>query len=286
MTTDSLPQVALLERTLNTLAARTGFPVAFGGFADSRGTMLTSFSGTRTGALRGLVIQPGQGLGGLALARRELTATGSYHQSPDIIHSYDREIGVEGIITLLAIPVVVDNQVRALIYAGLRDRSQLTDETLATAAGGEARRLAWELSVHEETERRLAVLSASEAHAAHASDLALSQEDLTVLYTELRDIARLIEDPELAQRLSTAGSMLRAGQPREVAGSRGPGPLSTRELDVVTHLALGKRNALIGTHLDLAESTVKSYIASAMRKLEAANRFDLVLRARSRGLIP
>ncbi|ALQ30039.1 hypothetical protein ATC04_05355 [Arthrobacter sp. YC-RL1] len=285
MTTDSLPQVALLERTLNTLAARTGFPVAFGGFAESGGTVLTSFAGTRTGALRGLVIQPGQGLGGLALARRELTATGAYHQSPDIIHSYDREIGVEGIITLLAIPVVVDNQVRALIYAGLRDRSQLTDETLAAAAG-EARRLAWELSVHEETERRLAVLSASEAHATHASDLALSQEDLTVLYTELRDIARLIEDPELAQRLSTAGSMLRAGQPREVAGSRGAGPLSPRELDVLTHLALGKRNALIGAHLDLAESTVKSYIASAMRKLEAANRFDLVLRARSRGLIP
>ncbi|RBM00575.1 helix-turn-helix transcriptional regulator [Glutamicibacter soli] len=285
MTTDSLPQVALLERTLNTLAARTGFPVAFGGFAESGGTVLTSFAGTRTGALRGLVIQPGQGLGGLALARRELTATGAYQQSPDIIHSYDREIGVEGIITLLAIPVVVDNQVRALIYAGLRDRSQLTDETLAAAAG-EARRLAWELSVHEETERRLAVLSASEAHATHASDLALSQEDLTVLYTELRDIARLIEDPELAQRLSTAGSMLRAGQPREVAGSRGAGPLSPRELDVLTHLALGKRNALIGAHLDLAESTVKSYIASAMRKLEAANRFDLVLRARSRGLIP
>lgn len=285
MTTDSLPQVALLERTLNTLAARTGFPVAFGGFAESGGTVLTSFAGTRTCALRGLVIQPGQGLGGLALARRELTVTGAYHQSPDIIHSYDREIGVEGIITLLAIPVVVDNQVRALIYAGLRDRSQLTDETLAAAAG-EARRLAWELSVHEETERRLAVLSASEAHATHASDLALSQEDLTVLYTELRDIARLIEDPELAQRLSTAGSMLRAGQPREVAGSRGAGPLSPRELDVLTHLALGKRNALIGAHLDLAESTVKSYIASAMRKLEAANRFDLVLRARSRGLIP
>lgn len=282
MTTDSSPQVALLERTLNTLAARTGFPVAFGGFADPGGTVLTSFSGTRTGALRGLVIQPGQGLGGLALARRELTATGSYHQSPDIIHSYDREIGVEGIITLLAIPVVVDNQVRALIYAGLRDRSQLTDEMLATAAG-EARRLAWELSVHEETERRLAVLSASEAYATHVSDLALSQEDLTVLYTELRDIARLVEDPQLAQRLSTAGSMLRAGQRR---GLGGPGPLSTRELDVVTHLALGKRNALIGAHLDLAESTVKSYIASAMRKLEADNRFDLVLRARSRGLIP
>ncbi|MGP5687516.1 response regulator transcription factor [Glutamicibacter ardleyensis] len=46
-----------------------------------------------------------------------------------------------------------------------------------------------------------------------------------------------------------------------------------------------KENALIGAHLGLAESTVKSYLASAMRKLEATNRFEVVLLARRKGLI-
>lgn len=285
MTSDSSREVALLDRTLNTLAARTGLPVAFGGFAQSSGTELTCFAGTRTGSLRGLVIKPGEGLGGLALTRRQLTATESYHETPEIIHSYDREISGEGILALLAVPVVVDDQVRALIYAGLRNRRQLTDEMLGAAAA-EARRLAWELSVHEETERRMAVLSASEPHATHASDMALSQADLNALYTELRDIARMVQDPELASRLSTASTMLRPGQGPVPNAIDAPAILSPRELDVISHLALGKRNALIATHMGLAESTVKSYLASAVRKLGASNRFDVVLRARSRGLIP
>ncbi|MEG2424227.1 LuxR C-terminal-related transcriptional regulator [Glutamicibacter sp.] len=285
MTTDSSHEIALLDRTLNTLAARTGLPVAFGGFARSTGTNLTCFAGTRTGSLRGLVVKPGEGLGGLALSRRQLAATDSYHETPEIIHSYDREIGGEGILALLAVPVVVDDQVRALIYAGLRNRRQLTDGMLSAAAA-EARRLAWELSVHEETQRRMAVLSAYEPQAAHPSEMALSQEDFNALYTELRDIARMVQDPELAARLSTAGTMLRPGQGPAPQAIDGPSNLSPRELDVLSHLALGKRNALIATHLGLAESTVKSYLASAVRKLGATNRFDVVLRARSRGPIP
>ncbi|QWT25194.1 LuxR C-terminal-related transcriptional regulator [Subtercola sp. PAMC28395] len=62
--------------------------------------------------------------------------------------------------------------------------------------------------------------------------------------------------------------------------------LSPRELDVLAHVALGKRNTQIGAQLNLAESTVKSYLSSAMRKLDAAGRFEAVLAARRRGLIP
>lgn len=284
MSSDSSPEVALLDRTLNTLAARTGMTVTFGGFARSAGATLTRFTGTRTGSLRGLVIKPGEGLGGLALSRKQLTATDSYHQTPEIIHSYDREIGLEGILSLLAVPVVVDDQVRALIYAGLRDRRELCDGTLA-AAVSEARRLAWELSVHEETERRLAVLRTTGPQIPQASHAALSPRDHNELYSELLDITRSVQDPELASRLSTATARLRPDRERQPL-AEDSAVLSPRELDVVRHLALGKRNALVATHLGLAESTVKSYLASAVRKLEATNRFDVVLRARSRGLLP
>lgn len=276
----SMHEIALLERTLSTLVARTGFPVAFGGFAKPSGTELTSFAGTRTGALRGLVIKSGEGLGGLALARRQLAATGSYHDSPEIIHSYDREVGGEGILALLAVPVVVDDQVRALIYAGLRNRGEMESSTLSLAANA-ARRLGWELSVHEETVRRMAVLDS--ARGSQPNGQGRTQYDLARLYAELRDISGLVSDPQLAARIAAASELLRPAAESET--KQAPGELSPRELDVVIHLALGKKNALIGTHLGLAESTVKSYLASAMRKLEATNRFEVVLIARRKGLI-
>lgn len=278
--TGNAHEIALLERTLTTVVARTGFPVAFGGFAKATGTELTSFAGTRTGALRGLLIKSGEGLGGSALARRQLAATGAYHESSEIIHSYDREVGGEGILALLAVPVVVDDRVRALIYAGVRNRTEMDNSTLSLAANA-ARRLAWELSVHEETQRRMAVHDSERGSQAVGSGPA--QYDLAGLYAELREISKLVSDPELATRIDVASALLRpvAEPPTSAARTE----LSPRELDVVTHLALGKRNALIGAHLGLAESTVKSYLASAMRKLEATNRFEVVLLARRKGLI-
>ena len=234
--TGNAHEIALLERTLTTLVARTGFPVAFGGFAKPSGTELTSFAGTRTGALRGLVIKSGEGLGGLALARRQLAATGAYHESSEIIHSYDREVGGEGILALLAVPVVVDDRVRALIYAGVRNRTEMDNNTLSLAANA-ARRLAWELSVHEETQRRMAVHDSERGSQAVASGPA--QYDLAGLYAELREISKLVSDPELATRIDVASALLRpvAEPPTSAARTE----LSPRELDVVTQLALGKR---------------------------------------------
>ncbi|WP_172592112.1 response regulator transcription factor [Subtercola boreus] len=51
-------------------------------------------------------------------------------------------------------------------------------------------------------------------------------------------------------------------------------------------VALGKRNGLIAGQLGLRESTVKSYLASAMRKLGAASRYEAVIAARRLSLIP
>ena len=176
--------------------------------------------------------------------------------------------------------MVVDDRVRALIYAGVRNRTEMEHSTLSLAANA-ARRLAWELSVHEETQRRMAVHDSQRGP--QTAGTGPTQYDLAELYAELREISKLVSDPELATRIDVASALLRpvAVQPAIAGGTE----LSPRELDVVTHLALGKRNALIATHLGLAESTVKSYLASAMRKLEATNRFEVVLMARRQGLI-
>lgn len=54
-----------------------------------------------------------------------------------------------------------------------------------------------------------------------------------------------------------------------------------RELEVLKHLCEGKRNRLIGQDLNMCESTVKVHIRHIMKKLNASNRTQVVLLARS-----
>lgn len=275
----------LLRQALDGLAARTGMPVAFGGLAGPAGAVLTSFVGARTGTLQGLLVEPGEGLGGLALARGRRAAASSYRASRAITHRYDPQVGGEGIVSLLAVPVVLGAEVRAVLYAGHRTVTRFGD-TVLDAAQECARRLAWDLAVHEEVQRRLA---ASGAHAAGCREGIGERErtELAAVHAELRQIARSIPDPALAARLEAAGKVMgRLGRAPRAGAGDGSGRLSPRELDVLAHLALGKRNALIGAHLGVAESTVKSYLASAMRKLQARSRHEAVVAARRRGLIP
>jgi len=62
--------------------------------------------------------------------------------------------------------------------------------------------------------------------------------------------------------------------------------LSSREIDVLACAALGATNAEIAATLDLKEGTVKSYLQSAMAKLDASTRHAAVVTARRAGLLP
>jgi LuxR family maltose regulon positive regulatory protein len=63
-------------------------------------------------------------------------------------------------------------------------------------------------------------------------------------------------------------------------------PLSARELEVLSLLALGKTNQEIARQLIIAAGTVKAHTASIYRKLDAANRTEAVARARQLGILP
>lgn len=60
--------------------------------------------------------------------------------------------------------------------------------------------------------------------------------------------------------------------------------LSEREIDVLHLVREGLTNAQIGGRLYLSRHTVKEYLSDAMRKLDATNRVDAVLRATRLGL--
>ena len=71
------------------------------------------------------------------------------------------------------------------------------------------------------------------------------------------------------------------GRPVEARGVR----ISAREVEVLALLARGTSNRAIAAELVIAERTVKSHVASLMRKLDARSRTHAVARARELGLI-
>ena len=271
-----------LQRSLRALALRVDLPVTFGGLATRDGAPLTSFVGTLGQSIHGLMIEPTQGLGGRALAERKPVTATHYRQATSITHRYDREVSAEGIVSLLAVPIVVEGAVRAVIYGGQRTPTQFGD-TVLQGALRVARDLAWEYSVHDEVERRLAILESEGGLPGQRIADPVERQDRRELFAELREIGREIDDPTLAHRLELDSERL---SPREGSSSSHSPPLSPRELDVLAHVALGKQNARIARQLGLTESTVKSYLSSAMRKLKAGSRYEAVVAGRRSGLIP
>lgn len=62
-------------------------------------------------------------------------------------------------------------------------------------------------------------------------------------------------------------------------------PLSPREVDVITLLAMGYNRAQVAETLTISEHTLRTYVESARLKLGAINTLHAVARALSRGLI-
>lgn len=75
--------------------------------------------------------------------------------------------------------------------------------------------------------------------------------------------------------LSSAIDALRRSEPKP--DLRDPNALSTREIQIARHVALGESNGEIGKTLCLAESTVKTHLRNVFRKLNVTSRVELAL---------
>jgi DNA-binding NarL/FixJ family response regulator len=86
--------------------------------------------------------------------------------------------------------------------------------------------------------------------------------------------------PSVTVRLLAAFAHSRTGPPRQPIE-----PLTAREEEVLVPLARGRTNSEIATELYISASTVKTHLASLMRKLGARNRVELAMWAHETGRI-
>jgi len=279
-----------LRAELRQVSSLSGMPVVFGGEVCDGALILSEFFGTRTAAMRGLVVSPTSGVGGAAVASRRPTSVADYRAAATITHHYDAPVSMEGLRAVVGVPVVVDGSSRAVLYVASREPGPIGDR-IAELVLRSSRRLAVELAVRDEVDRRLRLQAAAcgtaEVTIGAAPDTVVA-EQLRDLHAEVRGIAQTLTDVEARKRLRAVSDTLvrlMGGSEDPVAADAAPG-LSPRELDVLSYVALGCTNSEAAQRLSLRPETVKSYLRSAMTKLGAHTRHEAVVRARRCGLLP
>ncbi|WP_406422207.1 LuxR C-terminal-related transcriptional regulator [Streptomyces sp. NBC_00873] len=268
------------RQALRLAQQRTDLPVVFGGPVQGGVLNLTQFIGVRTTGLRGLNVIAATGLGGHVLQLRRPAAVADYRTADSITHDYDAPVLAERIRSVVAVPVVVSGAVRGVLYGASRGPALLGDR-VTDAVVGVSRQMSSELAVRDEVDRRLKFRQASEANKAHITSR-VAAEEVREVHAELRVIAQAMTDDALRDRLLDVSRRL-AGLG---AAPEPTSPLSPREIDVLAQVALGCSNTEVGSRLSLRPETVKAYLRSAMRKLDARTRFEAVVAARRRSLLP
>lgn len=257
---------SLLHGTVDALRSTTGLPVVFAGTATPGGLRLGPASGMRTGSLDGLLVERNEGLGGRAMQIRRPIAVAEYRTAPAISHPYDRQVATEGLVSMVAVPVVVERSIPVVLYGALRRSGRLGD----VAVGGLVA-----------AADRLARTLAGPRSTGAAEPPLPGPGRLAGLVSEVRTFADTVTDPDLRTDLLACCDRLTATDP-----TPGPTTLTPRELDVLALVAGGCTNDVVANLLDTTPDAVKAHLRKAMQRLGARSRHAAVSVARARGLLP
>jgi DNA-binding CsgD family transcriptional regulator len=281
--TTALDHGPRIRRSLAALRTATGLPLTFGGPVNKAfQVQLSEFAGENNGAMRGVLLDLGRGLGGKAVALRRPVLVDDYVADARISHHYDRFITAERLRAIVAVPVVVRREVRGVLYGAVRSAEPLGDRVVRTVVEA-ARDLEQALAVDNDLRQRATWLADQIAGRDRPTEP--RWELVRETYAELRILLRQVDDDGLRQSIDEACAKLAVAcepsAPRPSAAQ-----LSPRELDVLACVASGATNAQAAADLGLHTETVKAYLRSAMRKLQCHSRMETVVAARRMGLLP
>lgn len=267
-----------VRAALTTLKNSTGIPVTMYAtlLADNR-LQITQWVGLRTPALHNLIIEEGQGVGGRVVATRRPVGVSDYARATSITHELDETIHDEGLYSLVAVPVIVRREIRGVLYVGVHSPVRLGDKVIEEVTMT-ARTLEQDLAVNS------AMRSVGGKLGTMKSQRGLSSaewEQVRSTHSKLRMLANRVSDNQLRRELETLCDQMVT--PVHVKHAT---KLSTRELDVLSCVALGHTNVEAAAEMGIGPETVKSYLRSVMRKLGAHTRYEAVNAARRIGALP
>lgn len=243
--------------------------IAFAASVDPAAStfVLDRFEGARTDRLRNLICPIGAGVGGRCIALGRPVFVKDYVAAKGITHRFDREVAGEGLSAMFAVPVTSNGVVRDVVYGAVR-RPMMFGERLIDQA----------VDIVKHSSDPVA----EEVPPAAGPAPRRTPRDVAA---EIVRIAATIADPALRGRLQELGACL-SGLSEGPAEAGSPARLSPRELDVLSAVAMGHANVDVACRLGLTVQTVKSYLKSAMAKLDSHTRGEAVYRARMAGLLP
>lgn len=220
----------LIKATLRELGTESAGVVLFGGMVDRSHLSISEMFGSRTRNFVGIQVPLGAGLGGWAMHRERPVGVSDYFAASQITHEFDHVVRVEGLWSMLAIPVVVDAEPRAVIYAATRDRIEFGDRVFQNYML-KAKRVAEELKIRDEVDRRLGILRVAES--SPEDDVMDLQDTVRVAHAELIALAHASPGSEIAASVRAVAASL---VDRPLKGEKPP-QLSPRELDVLSQVA-------------------------------------------------
>lgn len=271
---DSTKVASTIDRALVKLRDTTGVALAFGGCVSPQGTVhLEQFAGPTFGAIPGVVLGSGQGLGGRVTIQQRVIATDDYVSESTITHTYDRVIRTERLRAMAAAPIVVGRRSIAVIYGALRT-PEAAGEVLQDALARSAR------DIEQEIVRSMA----QPVQPSLPFTDPVVVEQLRSTHRRLRMIADKVQDEALRSQLLEITDDLAGGGSQPAGG--GSVSFTRREADALALISGGMSNAQIAAILGLSIYTVKDHVKVIMQKLSARTRHEAVVTARRLGLLP
>ncbi|APT91268.1 LuxR family transcriptional regulator [Corynebacterium sphenisci DSM 44792] len=267
----------VIRSALINLKNVTGIPVTmYGEVAEPGKLKISHWVGLRTPALHDLLVEAGAGVGGRVLATRRPVGVSDYLRAKVITHEYDEAIRDEGLHSLVAVPVIVNRNIRGVLYSGVHSSVRLGDKVLEEVTMT-ARCLEQDLAIADACRSMDRGGPGKSRRVMNGAEW----EQVRSTHSRLRMLANRIEDDmvreELEELCDQMVSPVRVKQTTK---------LSARELDVLACVALGHTNVEAAEEMGIGAETVKSYLRSVMRKLGAHTRYEAVNAARRIGALP
>lgn len=268
-----------IRSALASLKTATGIPVTmYASVLPDNRLQITQWVGLRTPALQNLIIEPGVGVGGRVVTTRRPVGVSDYTRANVISHELDSVIQDEGMHSIVAVPVIVNREVRGVLYVGVHSPVRLGDKVIEEVTMT-ARTLEQDLAVNAASRRTDGVRAGASKQGRLMNGA--EWEQIRSTHSKLRMLANRIEQDDIRAELEELCDQMVA--PVRVKQTT---KLSARELDVLSCVALGHTNVEAAEEMGIGAETVKSYLRSVMRKLGAHTRYEAVNAARRIGALP